>query len=170
MTGTDEQRVSAVCSAREQRWYNDLIQHAETVSVPTVDDPPTAKPVESCLLMRGDATLDGRVEDINGDLWSDDLKGRWFATIDRKKVWLHHRLAWIQDQREPRAMEVVSHLCGFCDCVRLQHIRIQPKSEDVLDRIHHRAHGPGHVRPRKRAPESPLTGPSVSKHRRVMSP
>jgi hypothetical protein len=39
MTGTDEQRVSAVCSAREQRWYNDLIQHAETVSVPTVDDP-----------------------------------------------------------------------------------------------------------------------------------
>jgi len=170
MTDTDEQRAPAECSSREQRWYTALVKHAQMFSVPAVEAPPTAMPMDSCLLLCGDAALDGRVQDINGELWSDDLKGRWFTTIARKKVWLHHRLVRMQDPREPRAGEVVSHLCGFCDCIRLSHIHIQSRGDDIRDREFHQKLRPGLIRPRKRDPASPLTGPSVSKHRRVMSP
>ena len=161
MIGGDEQVMPAAWTASELQWYADFVVHcsgqrsdAPAVSAVLELD---ALPLEECLFMRGDAELDGRFEDSASQLWSQDRHGRWFAKINRRMVWLQCKLAQLRYRRAPRRVpkqrgpkrvinEVVSHICGNCNCIRLQHIRYQSKSDDARDRAHHRAHGCG-IRP-----------------------
>ena len=105
--------------------------------------------MDECLHMRGKRALEGRLEDIDGLLWSHDVSGRWFANINGQKVWLGRKIAGLrrglrhgdlQGQHVPRTLKG-SHNCGNCDCIRWQHIKFQPKAEDVLDRDHHKRFG-----------------------------
>lgn len=177
MTTADESREPAAWGAEQQRWYASLVAQCHevdsTADVPSMLATVSAMPTSECLHMLGDAHLDGRVEDCDGRLWSDDMKGRWFATVKRKKVWLQLELVRIGYGRLPREGERASHICGNCGCIRAQHIRIQTRSEDASDRWYHRAHGPGKIRPQKRALESPELTCRAHKHRsvsEVMSP
>ena len=150
--------MPAAWTAAEIAWYADIIAHCqgrsrESAAVSTVLEL-DEKPLDECLLMLGDAALDGRLEDSASQLWSHDRYGRWFAKVDGKMVWLQAKLGELRYRRAPRRAqnfadkdrgfaEVVSHICGNCSCIRLQHIRYQSKSEDCRDRAHHRAHGGG---------------------------
>lgn len=171
MTTVDDSREPAAWGAEQQRWYASLVAQCHevdnTADVPTVLAAASAEPMTECLVMVGDAHLDGRVEDCDGQLWSDDMNGRWFATVERKKVWLQLELVRIAYGRLPRKDERTSHLCGRCGCIRVQHLRIQSRSEDASDRWYHRAHGPGKIRPTKRAAESPVATCRAYKHRSV---
>ena len=178
MATANESRDPAAWEADQQRWYLSLVAHCHDVQgVHNVPDMPnvlaalSAWPLTECLYMVGDPEFEGRVEDINHQLWSEDQKGRWFATVQRKKVWLQRELVRIGYGHLPRADEVVSHICGNCGCIRSQHLRIQSRSEDARDRVHHRAHGTGQIRCTKRPPNSPVTAPKpTGKHRRMRSP
>ena len=153
--------MPAAWRAAELQWYGDMVAHCSGQS----RDAPAmsavleldALPLEECVLMRGEDHLDGRFEDSASQLWSHDRHGRWFAKVQRRTVWLQARLAQLRYRRAPRCApkqrapkralnEVVSHICGNCGCIRLQHIRYQSKSDDARDRAHHRAHGCG-IRP-----------------------
>lgn len=89
--------------------------------------------------MVGDESLDGQYIDLAQQKWTADRKGRWSAQIAGKKEYLHHHVLNLQPNR-PRLSDddVVSHICGNCDCVRLEHLRIQSKREDTLDNAHHK--------------------------------
>ena len=157
--------MPAAWAAAEIDWYADIVAHCQgrsrdtpaAVAVLELD----AQPPDECLLMRGDASLDGRFEDSTSLLWSHDRYGRWFAKIDGKMVWLQAKLGGLRYRRAPRraekgtdksraSTEVISHICGNCSCIRLQHIRYQSKGDDCRDRAHHRARGSG-LRPEVRA-------------------
>lgn len=175
MTTADESRDPAAWSAERQRWYASLVAHCNgfnnTHGVPAVISAVREKPPSKCLFMAGDAVLDDRVEDSEGRLWSTDQHGRWFATVDRKILWLQHELVRIGCGQLPHDGRVVSHLCGNCGCICMGHLRLQTKSEDALDKAYHRAHGAGTFRPRERVPKSPVTEPNpVRKTKRVRSP
>ena len=180
MTTSDESREPAAWGAQQQRWYASLVAQCDgidgidsTAAVPTVLATASAKPITECLFMVGDAHLDDRVEDSDGQLWSADRNGRWFTTVKRKKVWLQRQLVWIGYGRLPRGNECVSHICGNCSCIRAQHLRIQSRSEDASDRVYHRAGKRGQIRPREHALESPVPTCHARKHRsvsQVMSP
>ena len=179
MIGGDAQLKPAAWQAADLLWYADFIAHCTGQT----RDPPDAsavleldaQPFEQCLRMTGDDDLDGRFEDSASQLWSNDRHGRWFAKIDKKMAWLQGTLAQLRYARGPRtvqrrgetksaAIEVVSHICGNCDCIRLQHIRYQPKSEDTRDRAHHRVHGSG-IRPdllARLTPKRPSTDPDFT--------
>lgn len=169
MATVDETLEPDAWSAQQQRWYASLVAHCQdgfdsSHDVPTVLAALSAKPSSECLQMAGDASLDGRVEDCDQQLWSSDLNGRWFKTVDRKVVWLHRELVRMLHGRLPLGGEVASHLCGFCGCIRVQHLRIQSRREDSLDRSYHRAHGRGRLRPRKR-PATPASPACVTVER-----
>ena len=174
MPPADHPRDPAAWTAEQQRWYASLVAHCNGFSSMS-DDPKTvlsevgAKPFSECLHMVGDADLEGRVEDSDGRLWSTDQNGRWFATVDRKVVWLQRELVRIGYGHLPRGGDVVSHICGNCDCMRVQHLRVQSRSEDARDRVHHRAQGAGQIRSTERSPKSPVTE-SVCRSKRVRSP
>ena len=148
--------VPAAWTASQQRWYAAFVLQCSAISsdemdaqidVPAVLAALAIKPVDECLLMVGDAHLDGRYEDTDRQMWSDDQHGRWFKTVGRKVVWLHRVLARQIYGRGPTDGEVTSHICGNCGCLRLQHIRYQSKQDDVRDKHHHRKHGTSTIRP-----------------------
>ena len=174
MIGGDAQLMPAAWEAPELQWYADFVAHCQGQS----RDPPDvsavlrldAAPLDECLFMHGTDDLDGRFEDSASLLWSHDRHGRWFAKVERQTVWLQAKLAQLRYRRAPRrahnqqnferdSIEVVSHICGNCDCIRLQHIRYQSKSEDARDRAHHRAHGSS-IRPDLLAQLTPKCPPA----------
>ena len=168
-------RDPSAWNAEDQRWYASLVAycngfgHQQTVQTALAQM--SQKPWSECMCMVGDAALDYRVEDCRGRMWSTAQTGRWFATVDRKVVWLQRELLRIGCGQLPREGEVVSHLCGNCDCIRWQHLRVQSRSEDARDRIHHKARGKGKMRPRAHVPESPVTMPNPGrKSKRLRSP
>ena len=126
--------------AADVSWYADLVAHAQGQWCAPSEGHDVLKalnqrPWKDCLLMKG-AHLDGRYEDTNHQLWSDDRKGRWSSKVAGQKVYLHHRIAQLQPSRARRDGDVVSHVCGNCECIRLEHIRYQTPAEDILDRRH----------------------------------
>lgn len=128
------------CSTADKRWYAALVANAQDscCAPDEAHDVLTAlnrRPWKECLFMKGDQ-LDGRYEDINQKLWSDDRFGRWSSKMSGKKLYLHHQIAAIQPNRARRQGDVVSHVCGHCNCIRLEHIRYQTPAEDILDRRH----------------------------------
>ena len=172
MTTGDESREPAAWGAEQQRWYASLVAQCHgvdsTADVPTMLATVSAMPTSECLHIVGDAALQGRVADCDGTLWSGDETGRWFATVNRKKLWLQRELVRIaKNGRLPRKDERTSHLCGKRGCIRAQHLRIQTRSEDANDRWYHRAHGAGKIRPIERAAESPLATCNAYKRRSV---
>ena len=90
--------------------------------------------------------LDGRYEDSDGQLWAGDQKGRWSAQVSGKKVFLHHRIAELQPSSVRGKDDVVSHVCGHCSCIRLEHIACQSKAEDIRDMKHHKKRKRGEIR------------------------
>ena len=156
--------MPAALTAEELQWYADFVAHcngqdrAATAASPlSAVQELDAQPLNECLLMHGLDHLDGRFRDSTSQLWSHDQYGRWFTKVDQKMVWLQSKLAELRYRRGPRRAkktrasksdlsECVSHICGNCGCIRLQHIRYQSKSEDALDRAHHSAPGSG-IRP-----------------------
>ena len=142
----------AAWSAADRHWYADLLLHCSGGScaaneATAVLDRLNLQPWTRCLRLIGYQSEDCRYVDTAGQAWLDDRKGRWSAQMGEKKAWLHHRIAELQPNRLHADGDVGSHICGFCDCVRLEHIRYQPASEDILDRRHHAAHGQGSIRP-----------------------
>ena len=140
----------AAWNAANQRWYADLVANCMNLSCAPDDAAAVLgalneKPVMNCLFMSG-AQLDGRHRDIDDQLWSDDAKGRWSAKIDGKKVYLHHRIVELQPNRTRANGDVVSHLCGHCDCIRLEHIAYQSCADDIRDRRHHLKRKRGEIR------------------------
>lgn len=126
--------------AADQRWYASMMAHAQgswcaPEEAHDVLEALNRKPWKECVFMKG-AHLDGRYEDSNHQLWSDDRFGRWSSKISGKKVYLHHRILELQPNRARRDGDVVSHICGHCDCIRLEHINYQTAAEDILDRRH----------------------------------
>ena len=166
MSAGDAQPGPAAMSAAEQRWYADFVMHCmeatDATDAAAVLASLDKRPFNECLHMRGDADLDGRYEDSAHQLWSHDRYGRWFTTEGRKIVWLQRRLARLRYRREPHADEVVSHICGNCGCIRLQHLKYQSRGEDKRDSQHHRSFGSGLIRSVHLPPneEPPTAGPT----------
>jgi len=138
---------ASVLSAADARWYADLA--AQCTPLKSSLEQPLAVlaeinllPWTKCLHMVGDASEDGAYIDSKQQRWSDDRKGRWSGKISKNKAYLHHRVVQLQQHEQPNrprlASDVVSHLCGNCDCVRWEHIRYQSKREDTLDNAHHK--------------------------------
>ena len=158
MSGGDAGCGPAAWTAADQRWYADLVvqctapkQSRAAIDVPRVLGQLESMPLDECVLMRGNATLQGRCKDSADLLWSHDRYGRWFAKSNGKTVWLGRKLARLRHGRARVPSELkASHLCGHKGCVRWQHVRFQSKCEDVLDREHHELH-PGVLRPEMRA-------------------
>ena len=131
MSGGDAGCGPAAWTAKEQRWYAELLvqcmapkQSRATVDVPRVLGQLAAMPLDECVLMRGKATLQGRFKDSDRVLWSHDRHGRWFAKIKGQKVWLGRKLAALRYGRAPIPSDLKAcHNCGNCDCVRWQHVR-----------------------------------------------
>ena len=158
MSGDDAGCDPAAWTAKEQRWYAELLvqcmapkQSRATINVPRVLGQLAAMPLEECVYMRGKASLQGRFKDSADLLWSHDRHGRWFAKVNGKTVWLGRKLARLRHGGAPIPSDLkASHNCGHKGCVRWQHVRFQSKREDVLDREHHELH-PGVLRPELRA-------------------
>ena len=138
---------SAEWRAEDERWYADLIAQCDGVetSADAPSEAPSAvlarlntRPWTECCHMIGNDSEDGWYTDGAHQTWTADRKGRWSAKIAKKKVYLHHRVVQLQPNRARRADDVVSHICGNCDCVRLEHLRYQPKREDTRDNAHHK--------------------------------
>ena len=151
-------RAVASWPADERRWYLDLVAQADsdfctTNEVSTSLEPLDryeALPWDRCILLAGDG--EARLWDVNGALWSDDKHGRWFESRSKPLVWLHQRIGQLNrgDQRPGGTGgtgEVASHICGYCCCIRAEHIKYQSVREDRLDRAHHKAAGRGNIRP-----------------------
>ena len=71
--------------AADVSWYADLVAHAQGQWCAPSEGHDVLKalnqrPWKDCLLMKG-AHLDGRYEDTNHQLWSDDRKGRWSSKV-----------------------------------------------------------------------------------------
>ena len=153
MSGDDEGCGPAAWTAKEQRWYAELLvqcmapkQSRADINVPRVLGQLAAMPLDECVQMRGKASLQGRFKDSADLLWSHDRHGRWFAKINGKTVWLGRKLARLRHGGAPIPSDLkASHNCGHKGCVRWQHVRFQSKREDVLDREHHELY-PGDLR------------------------
>ena len=158
MSGGDGGCGPATWTADEQRWYAELVvqcmapkQSRAAINVPTVVGQLGAMPLDECIHMRGNATLDGRFKDSADVMWSHDRYGRWFAKVNGQTVWLGCKIARLRYGRAHVPCDLkASHNCGHKDCVRWQHIRFQTKREDVLDREHHELY-PGVLRLELRA-------------------
>lgn len=141
--------------ADDRRWYLDLVAQAEgDFCSLAADGLPTnaldryeSLPWDRCILLAGDG--ESRRLDVNGALWSDDRHGRWFESRSKPLVWLHQRIGQMNrgDERPGGTGEVASHICGYCSCIRAEHIIYQPVREDRLDRAYHKAMGRGNIRP-----------------------
>ena len=162
----------AALDAADALWYGDLVAHCGGGSCGSANDATTALealntiPWTQCLRLLGDQSEACKYEDSRQQTWADDRKGRWSAQIDGTKAFLHHQVAELQPQPHSRSRQdgdVVSHICGQCDCIRWEHIRFQPKSDDIKDRRHHLKHGAGRIRPELLlcVPVSPMS-PGVS--------
>ena len=137
-------------SAADKHWYADLVAHCQgswcaPEEAHAVLAALNQRPREECLLMTR-MDVDGRYEDTAGQVWADDAKGRWSSQISGKKVFLHHVIAELQPTCSRGEGDVGSHLCGFCNCVRLEHIGFQPKGEDIRDMRHHGKRKRGEIR------------------------
>ena len=143
----------AALSDEDALWYGSLIAHCRGVHPSDADalhelDALNRMPWTSCLRLIGDQSEACKYEDTREHTWSDDSKGRWSAQIGTKKVFLHHRVASIQlHGRAGQYGDVVSHICGHCDCIRWEHIRFQPKGDDIKDRRYHSKRKAGDIRP-----------------------
>ena len=116
----------------------------DPVAVPDIMDDIGNAPPTQCRRLIGDQHQ--RHRDSRGELWSDDRHGRWFKSTSKPIRWLQADLAHLRYGHGPQDGEVISHICGFCDCIRLGHIKYQTKSEDKLDRKHHKRCGRGSFR------------------------
>ena len=117
---------------------------------------------DKCILLTGDG--EARIYDTNGALWSDDRHGRWFETRAKPLVWLHIRIGQLVYGVRAHG-QIVSHICGSCECIRAEHLVYQSVREDRLDRAHHMAVGRGKFRsvhvPKQLAISSPASPVSV---------
>ena len=142
----------AAWPAEERRWYLDLVAQADgdfctSNEVSTALERYESLPWDRCIFLAGDG--EERVSDLNGALWSDDKHGRWFKSRSKPLVWLHQRIGQLArgGRRPDGDGEVASHICGWCYCIRAEHIIYQSVREDRLDRAHHKAVGRGNIRP-----------------------
>ena len=137
-------------SGEEKHWYADLVAQADGERCSAAAAPAKLAVLNQllwseCVLLEPNGV--DRHADTRGILWSDDRTGRWFATVERKIVWLQRKLAALRYGRPPADGELVCHTCGYCYCIRLGHIRYQSLSEDRKDRRHHALKGRGSFRP-----------------------
>ena len=152
MTHATLRSAVAAWPAAERRWYLDLVAQANG-SLSTTDGGLTALeryeslPWDSCILLAGDG--ERRISDANGSMWSTDRHGRWFMTPSKKMLWLHQRIGQLGNGGSwPVGNRVVaSHICGYCHCIRAEHIIYQSVAGDRRDRSHHKLHGRGSFRP-----------------------
>ena len=140
-------------SAADARWYADILAfaagekcsaHDTTTVLARFSDLPWTK----CVRLMSDGQSD--YFDANGVRWAADTKGRWHRTRGRPLFRLQQRLGHIRYHRYtlgPHNDEFVSHICGFKDCLRLEHIKYQSKREDIADKRHHKRFGLGSIRP-----------------------
>ena len=159
-------RAIAAWPAEERDWYLNLVAQADG-TFGTVDELSTclerhnSLSFDRCIFLAGNGHT--RVVDINGDLWSDDRRGRWNSSRSKPLQWLHQRIARLArlDDQPVGKGEVASHICGYCYCIRAEHIKFQSKSEDILDMRHHNAVGAGSIRsvhvPKSLSIESPVS-------------
>ena len=141
MTGAAEPIDYSTWDADERLWFADMVAKVDGGSASTEQAVAIlaelkTRPWRDCLRLEGNG--ESRHADTRGEQWSDDRKGRWFKTKERKIVWLQHELGWLRYRRARRQGEVTSHLCGFCDCIRLEHLVYQSVRDDRLDRAHHK--------------------------------
>ena len=139
-------------NAADVHWYAHLVAHVQqqefTADAATdVLDQLNARPWTECLRLIGDQTEACIYTDTVQQKWYDDRKGRWSAKVSGDKVFLHHRVVQLQPNRTRLAGDKVSHICGHCDCIRLEHIRYQTAAEDILDRRYHQGGRKGEIRP-----------------------
>lgn len=131
-------------STEEERWYAALIVQCAHDGDAASQAPSVvlarlkSQPWTECCQLVGNASEDGWYTDSAQQRWTSDRKGRWSAKVAKKKIYLHHRIVQLQPNRPRLSSDVVSHICGNCDCVRLEHIRYQSKREDTLDNAHHK--------------------------------
>ena len=161
---------AAALDAADALWYGDLVAHCGGGSCGSADDATAALealntiPWTQCLRLLGDQSEACKYEDSRQQTWTDDRKGRWSTQIDGTKVFLHHQVAELQPHSRARHDgDQASHICGHCDCIRWEHIRFQPKGDDIKDRRHHSKRKAGDIRPEflTCVPVSPVS-PSVS--------
>lgn len=164
MAEAPRRRAVASWSADERAWYLDLVAQADG-RFDTADEPSTALeqyealPLDRCILLAGDG--DTQLLDVNGDRWSDDRHGRWFQTRSKPLEWLHQRIGrlGLEEQRAVGRSEVASHICGWCHCIRAEHILYQPVREDRRDKAYHRVVGRGKIRPERMPKHLAISSP-----------
>lgn len=166
MSQAPRSRAVAAWPIEKRDWYLNLVAQADD-SFGTVDDVSTclerynSLSFDRCIFLAGNGQR--RVVDINGALWSDDRRGRWNLSRSKPLEWLHQHIARLArlDNHPVGKGEVASHICGFCNCIRAEHIKFQSKSEDILDMRHHEAVGAGSIRsehvPKSLSMESPVS-------------
>lgn len=140
----------SIDSREGRRWHADLLAKARRVRVGCVDAHNRVESKlwfekNSCVRLKGNGVK--QHTDTRGVLWSDDRYGRWFSRGDKGSLRLQSMLGELQYGRPPADGEFICHICGWCDCIRLEHIRYQSKQEDRADRRHHRQFGRGTIRP-----------------------
>jgi hypothetical protein len=131
-------------------WYADLLAKARG---DRVGPAATLKAAErklwyqknSCVRLKGNGVK--RHTDTRGVMWSDDRHGRWFCRGAKGSLRLQRMLGEFRYDRPPADGELICHICGWCDCIRLEHIRYQSKREDLKDKRHHKRFGRGTIRP-----------------------
>jgi hypothetical protein len=145
-------RDVAAWPADQRDWYLNLVAQADG-GFGTVDELHgvleryDALTFDRCIFLTDKG--EDRVTDVNGELWGNDLDGRWFLSSSKPFEWLHRRIACLGGggALPVGKSEVASHICGYCFCIRAEHIKFQSKGEDVRDKRHHKAVGRGNIRP-----------------------
>ena len=137
-------------SAQDRRWYADLRAKARgdrtgPANAHKAGQRKLRYQKNSCVRLKGNRVK--RHTDTRGVLWSDDLAGRWFCRGAKGALRLQRVLGELRYGRPPADDELVCHICGWCDCILLEHILYQSKQADTEDKRHHKRFGRGTIRP-----------------------
>ena len=150
MSSASKRRAVTTWPAEDRRWYLDLVAQADGDfcmgdGVTSVLHRYDSLPWDQCIILKGDGQI--RYTDTRDALWSDDQRGRWFETRTKPLRWLHIQIGQLCYGGVRCAKgEVVSHICGNCNCIRADHIVYQSRRADTLDRAHHKRFRPGCIR------------------------
>jgi hypothetical protein len=144
----------------DAHWYADLVAQSEGSEGCTVDNMESvladvnSRPWTECICLAGDMVT--WYTDTVGKKWGDDAHRR-YSTTTKPKIMLAHELTLLRYQRVCEPLEKACHICGNCNCIRLEHNRYQSADEDKADRDHHSHCGLCSIRPELLAqfPETP---------------
>ena len=163
MSGAAGRRAVSSWAAEDRLWYLDMVAHADG-GFCTADTLPTALhrydslQWDQCILLEGDGYK--QILDARGALWSDDKLGRWFETRSKPMVRLHQVIGQLcYGGRRAADGDVVSHICGNCNCIRAEHIIYQSKREDLLDKAYHKRFWRGCIRSKHMPKDMHISSP-----------